>query len=70
VGSGKYASVYRVRRLTDGTLFAMKKLQLNRMTPRERTNALSEVQLLTAIRHPNIVNLIEAFYDDFIESLW
>jgi NIMA (never in mitosis gene a)-related kinase 1/4/5 len=70
VGSGKYAAVYRVRRLADGLLFAMKKIQLTRMTPRERTNALSEVRLLSAIRHPNVVALVEVFYDEFIETLW
>lgn len=48
----------------------MKKIQLTRMTPRERANALSEVRLLSAIRHPNVVGLVEAFYDEFIETLW
>jgi NIMA (never in mitosis gene a)-related kinase len=70
VGSGKYATVYRVRRLRDGMVFAMKKAQFARMSPRERANALSEVRLLSAIRHPNILTLVEAFYDHFIETLW
>lgn len=63
LGSGKYAAVYRVRRLSDGMLFAMKKIQLSRMSPREKSNALSEVRLLSAISHPNILSLVEVFYD-------
>jgi NIMA (never in mitosis gene a)-related kinase len=63
LGSGKYAAVYRVRRLSDGVLFAMKKIQLSRMSPREKSNALSEVRLLSAINHPNILPLVEVFYD-------
>lgn len=70
IGSGKYASVYRIRRLADGALLAMKKIQLTRLSPRERTNALSEVRLLSAICHPNIVTLLEVFFDEFIETLW
>lgn len=48
----------------------MKKIQLTRMSPKERANALSEVRLLSAIRHPNVLALVEAFYDHFIETLW
>lgn len=40
------------------------------MTTREKANSISEVKLLSSIKHPNVVGLIEAFYDEFIESLW
>jgi serine/threonine protein kinase len=48
----------------------MKKILINRMTPKEKANSLSEVRLLSAIAHPNIVSLVDVFYDEFIESLW
>ena len=70
LGSGKYASVYKIKRISDCYYFAMKKIMLNRMTPKEKANALSEVKLLTSISHPNIVSLVEVFYDAFIQSLW
>lgn len=41
----------------------MKKILLHAMTPKERTNAFSEVRLLSSIRHPNILALVEVFYD-------
>lgn len=63
LGTGKYASVYKVKRLEDGALFAMKKILLNSMTAKERANALSEVKLLSSIKHPNIVSLVDVFYD-------
>jgi NIMA (never in mitosis gene a)-related kinase len=70
IGTGKYCSVYRVRRLADGVMLALKKVSLERMSRKERQNALNEVKLLSAIKHPHVVSLVEVFYDDFIESLW
>lgn len=70
IGHGKYSSVYKVQRLHDHRLFALKKIALHQMTPKDKQNALNEVKLLTAIQHPNVVALIEVFFDPFINSLW
>lgn len=34
LGSGKYSSVYQVKRLSDNALFALKKVSLDKMTPK------------------------------------
>lgn len=41
VGQGAYASVYKVKRIQDGTLYAMKKIKLLDRTKREVSNCLN-----------------------------
>jgi hypothetical protein len=36
----------------------MKKVLIDRMNEKEKKNSLSEVKLLSAIKHPNIVSLV------------
>jgi len=51
-------------------MFALKKVTVSKMEPKAKKNAINEVKLLSLIKHPNVVGLIEVFYDEFIDSLW
>jgi len=43
LGEGAFSSVYRVRRLRDGKEYALKRIKMAELTPKERENAISEV---------------------------
>jgi NIMA (never in mitosis gene a)-related kinase len=70
LGSGAYSSVYRVERLLDNEIYALKKVNLSGMTPKEQQNALNEVRILASIRHPGVIGYREAFLDENTKSLW
>ena len=70
LGSGAYATVYKVKRLSDGNYFALKKVKLLNLNEKERDNSLNEVRLLASIRDPNIISYKECFFDQNTSSLW
>lgn len=43
---------------------------MNKLTEKERENALNEVKILASVEHPNIISFKEAFMDEESESLW
>lgn len=69
-GEGAYSSVYHVRRINDGVLYALKKVRMLKLSDKEKENALNEVRILASIKHPNIVAYKEAFIDEPSSSLW
>lgn len=64
LGEGAYSIVYKVRRLTDSQIYALKKVRLEPLKSKERENALNEVRILASIIDPYIVNYKEAFLDE------
>jgi NIMA (never in mitosis gene a)-related kinase len=69
-GEGAYSSVYHVRRIADQDYYALKKVRMQKLSDKEKENALNEVRILASIRHPNIVAYKEAFIDEPSQSLW
>jgi NIMA (never in mitosis gene a)-related kinase len=63
LGDGAFATVFKVRRKSDGMMYALKKVKMSMLKPKERENALNEVRILASISHPNIVEYKEAFID-------
>ena len=63
LGDGAFATVFKVRRRSDGELYALKKVKMTCLKPKEKENALNEVRILASINHPNIVQYKEAFID-------
>ncbi|CAE7246958.1 Cdk5rap1, partial [Symbiodinium sp. KB8] len=61
LGKGAFGEVYKVQRIEDGEVYALKKVNISRMTHREIQDTLNEIRFLASIRHPNIVNFMEAF---------
>lgn len=62
--------MYKVRRISDGNEYALKKVKLNELSEKERQNTLNEVQILASIRHSNIIAYKEVFIDEPTSSLW
>ena len=54
-GEGAYSSVYKVKRLIDEAIYALKKVKLQNLSDKEKMNALNEVRILASVRHQNII---------------
>lgn len=70
LGEGAYSSVYKVRRLTDGIEYALKRVKIGSLSEKEKENALNEIRILASVRHPNIIQYKEVFVDEPSSSLW
>ena len=64
IGEGGYSLVYKVRRLIDGNVYALKKAKLINLSEKERKNALNEVRLLASIKSKFVISYKEAFFDE------
>jgi len=64
LGEGAYSAVYKVLRLADHEIYALKKVKLPSLSDKEKQNALNEVRLLASVRNENIIAYKEAFFDD------
>ena len=69
LGDGAYSSVYKVRRLEDGCIYALKKVKIGMMSTKDKENAINEVYILSNIKHPNVVSYKEAFIDNETQTL-
>uniref|UniRef100_A0A3Q3F5J2 Serine/threonine-protein kinase Nek4 n=1 Tax=Labrus bergylta TaxID=56723 RepID=A0A3Q3F5J2_9LABR len=64
VGKGSYGEVNLVKHRTDRKQYVIKKLNLTTSSKRERRSAEQEAQLLSQLRHPNIVTYRESWEGD------
>ena len=62
--------MYKVIRKSDKKTYALKKVKMLKLTPKEKENAVNEVRILASIRHPNVAGYHEAFYEDSSHSLY
>jgi serine/threonine protein kinase len=60
LGHGHFGTVQLVRRIEDGTLYAMKKVDLLVLDPGAAIEISAEAKLLKSLRHSNIVSFVEA----------
>lgn len=61
--------MYQVTRKSDKELYAMKKVKMQKLSGKEKENALNEVRILASINHPNVIGYKEAFFEDKSNSL-
>lgn len=69
LGSGAYSSVYHVTRKADNRFYALKKVRIDYLSEKERTNAINEVRILASVFDPNVVSYKEVFVDKNYNSL-
>ena len=60
LGSGSYGKVYKVTRKADGLVYAIKEVNIKKLQPREREDAVNEIRILASIKHKNIVRCVTA----------
>jgi len=64
IGRGAYGTVYLCRRISDGCLFIIKQIPVEEMSREERQAAMNEVQVLSMLKHPNIIAYSESFFEE------
>ena len=69
LGEGSYSSVFKVKRLSDNTIYAFKRVKMDLLNDKEKENALNEVRILASITDPYIIGYKEAFFDENTNSL-
>eukprot|EP00746_Dinoflagellata_sp_MGD_P082915 gnl/MRDRNA2_/MRDRNA2_32960_c0_seq1.p2 gnl/MRDRNA2_/MRDRNA2_32960_c0~~gnl/MRDRNA2_/MRDRNA2_32960_c0_seq1.p2 ORF type:complete len:122 (+),score=31.63 gnl/MRDRNA2_/MRDRNA2_32960_c0_seq1:135-500(+) len=64
LGKGKFSIVYMAKRVADGVLCALKKINIfDMMDPKQREKCLKEVKLLQSLDHPNIVHFLDVVWN-------
>ena len=61
--------MYKVKRVSDNTIYALKQVKMATLTDKERENALNEVRILASIEEPNVISYKESFIDEASSSL-
>lgn len=69
LGEGAYSVVYKVKRMTDGGTYALKKVKLGSLSEKEKQNALNEVRILASVKSSFVVTYKEAFYEESEQCL-
>ena len=69
IGEGAFSTVFKVRRKSDGVIYALKKVKFSNLGSKERENALNEVRILASVSHPNVIAYKEAFIDEGTNTL-
>ena len=69
IGEGSFSEVYQVIRKSDQAVYAMKKVKMQKLSSKEKENALNEVRILASINHPNVIGYKEAFFEDTTNTL-
>ena len=69
LGDGSYSVVYKVRRKADNNIYALKKVNLQKLKEKEKQNALNEVRILASIKSPFVISYKEAFIEESDKSL-
>ena len=64
IGKGKFAIVYRAKKVDDESIVALKRISVDMMNDKAREKCLKEVRLLQTLDHTNIIRYIDSFITD------
>ena len=64
LGEGAYSTVFKVKRMVDGNIYALKKVKLLNLSEKEKQNALNEVRILASVKSNFVISYKEAFFDE------
>jgi serine/threonine protein kinase len=63
IGRGKFSTVFRAKKKSDGETVALKRISIEAMDPKSRNKVLKEVRLLESLDHPNIVSYLDSYLE-------
>ena len=69
IGNGTFSKVSLIKRKKDGNIFALKRIELLKMSEKEKENSLNEIRLLASINHRNIISYKDSFYEEKTKTL-
>ena len=69
LGKGAFSTVSLVKRKQDNKIYALKCVQISKLSIHEKQNSLNEVRLLASINHKNIITYKESFYNEKNQTL-
>ena len=69
LGNGAYSEVFKVRRVEDNKIYALKRVKLKNLKEKEKCNSLNEIRILASIKSPFVISYKEAFFTDSDKSL-
>ena len=69
IGDGAYSEVYKVKRGSDGTHYALKKVKMGKLSQQEQDTPPPEVRILASLQTSAIVSYKEAFFEDSTSTL-
>ena len=64
LGKGSFSEVFKVKRISDGQEYAMKKVKFEMLKKKDWENALNEIRILASVNHKNVIAYKEAFFDE------
>ena len=64
LGEGAYSTVFKVKRIIDNQIYALKKVKLLNLSEKEKENSLNEVRILASVKSNFVVSYKEAFFDE------
>jgi NIMA (never in mitosis gene a)-related kinase len=62
LGEGAYSTVFKVKRIIDNQIYALKKVKLMNLSEKEKENSLNEVRILASVKSNFVVSYKEAFF--------
>ena len=69
IGEGAYSTVFTVKRIEDQKIYALKKVNIQKLSSKEQANALNEVRILASINSPYVIGYKESFIDEKDKTL-
>ena len=69
IGNQEESSLFKVKKKKDGLIYLLKKVDFYNVKKKVKQNALNEIKILSSLNHPNIIKLIEYFYDKISNTL-
>lgn len=64
LGDGAFSTVHEAKKISDGAIYALKKVKLGKLSEKEKQNAVNEIRILASINHPNVIGYKEAFFEN------
>ena len=56
LGEGAYSTVFKVKRIVDNQIYALKKVKLLNLSEKEKENSLNEVRILASVKSNFVVS--------------
>ena len=64
IGKGSFCNVYKVIRLEDSKIYALKTISIQKIKKKELSNSLNEIRILASVDSPYVVKYREAYIDN------